>query len=343
MSDTTLLFEQGDYYPIKGNFTIQNVTDVSLIGTPNTNDPTSPVSVIRCLPGHHITFYNVTNLLIKHFKFKECGSFMPDFNKYKSGMSYIHRDYWAAIFIHSCTNVGIINTHIYNPVGYGILAFNVMGNNSIVNVTIVMGRQKKFDGKVCSYGAHLWYRSIHDNTMKSGEIIFSINNIVLKDGCESCVCDSDESAFKMSLQSFTVIVIIKNSNFTNWYGSKNIMIYISSLSPVMIYFYKCKFVSNRVTDHLINFNDDTHCTHEPSTFPKLNFIFDEVIFSHTKLVKNSGLALIRFILSSLCIVHNIHLKFNNMTFYNNELAILEVENLYIGTGRLCQHNLKHNR
>ena len=179
VSDTTLLFEQGDYYPIKGNFTIQNVTNVSFIGTPNTSDPTSPVSVIRCLPGHRIAFYNVTNLLIKHFKFKECGSFIPDFNKYKSGMSYIHRDYWAAIFIHSCTNVGIINTHIYNPVGYGILAFNVMGNNSIVNVTIVMGRQKKFDGKVCSYGAHLWYRSIHDNTMKSGEIIFSINNIVL--------------------------------------------------------------------------------------------------------------------------------------------------------------------
>ena len=35
VSDTTLFFEQGDYYHIKGNFIIQNVTNVSLIGAPN--------------------------------------------------------------------------------------------------------------------------------------------------------------------------------------------------------------------------------------------------------------------------------------------------------------------
>ena len=74
VSDTTLLFDQGEYYHIKVNFTIQNVSNFSLIGTPNTSDPTSPVSVIRCLPNRRIYFYNVTTLLIRYLMFEECGS-----------------------------------------------------------------------------------------------------------------------------------------------------------------------------------------------------------------------------------------------------------------------------
>ena len=46
-SYTTFLFVEGEYYHIRTDLQIQNVINVSLIGTPNISDPTSPVSVIR--------------------------------------------------------------------------------------------------------------------------------------------------------------------------------------------------------------------------------------------------------------------------------------------------------
>ena len=320
VSDTTLLFGQGEYDHTLNHFTIQNVTNFSLIGTPNTNDPTSPVSVIICLSDHRIYFYNVTNLLIKHFKFEECGGLEPSFSEHKSSGHY-----WAAMFFHYCSNVTISNAHIYNPVGYGILTRNVMGNNRIVNVTIVMGRQNGFDGTCYSDGAYLWYENVHGDI---DEITFSIDNIILKDDCESYVCDPIYSThmLKIVLKYSTVTINITNSHFTKWNGSKNIELNIDSLSPAMIYFYKCKFISNIITGDLIDFRyDHASCICAPSKlYMKVNVIFDEVIFLHTEHLekfKVYGPALVKF---SFCLNHKIHIRFNNVKFYNNMLPILKV-------------------
>ena len=99
-------------------------------------------------------------------------------------------DYWAAIFFHCCTYVRIINSYIYNPVGYGILAFNVMENNSLENVTVVMGRQEMYDDSICSYGIHWIYANVDSDTVKDDkEVIAEINSNILKDYCITKYCD----------------------------------------------------------------------------------------------------------------------------------------------------------
>ena len=230
MSDTTLLFDKGEYYHIIGNLTIQNVTNISLIGTPYFSNPTSPVSVIKCLPDHSIYFYNVTTLLIKYLKLKDCGSLMPVFKEY--GMPF-----WAAMFFYYCTNITISNMYIYNPVGYGVLALNVMGSsNCILKVTIMLGRKEEYGGVICSKGGYLGYKDMHNSTTKIEEIFFNIDNIALKGGCEFCECYSEERMLEIDLQSYIVYINISNSNFTDWNDSKKIQINIHSSSPVMIIF-----------------------------------------------------------------------------------------------------------
>ena len=58
VSDTTLLFGQGEYYYIKRDLAIQSLINLSLISTPSTNEYPFSVSAIRCLSNHHIYFYN---------------------------------------------------------------------------------------------------------------------------------------------------------------------------------------------------------------------------------------------------------------------------------------------
>ena len=154
MSDTTLLFDQGEYYHIQEHFTIQNVTNLSLIGTPNSSNPTSPVRVIKCLPNHGIYFYDVTSLLIKHIKLEGCGCPMSEILQSVMYVYAIQND-WAAMYFHCCTDVSITNTYIYYPVGYGIFALNMMGKNNFENVSILMGRQSW-----CSSGLYFHYMKI---------------------------------------------------------------------------------------------------------------------------------------------------------------------------------------
>ena len=134
---------------------------------------------------------------------------------------------------------------------------------------------------------------------------------------------------EIDLQSYIVYINISNSNFTDWNDSKKIKINIHSSSPVMIIFYKCNFFSNKVTNRhsLIDFWYDVSCI--PSRFYTTviqNFIFNEVIFSDNE---ESGGTLIRFLkTTSRCFefIHKVHLKFNNVGFYDNKLTIIEVDN-----------------
>ena len=173
-SNAKLLFSEGEYSHIQGDLIVQNVTSISLIGTPNTSDPASPVSVIKCLPEHLIYFYNVTNLLIKNLKFQGCGSLMPKFSGslYDSGAV---RHYWASVYIHYCSNVEAVNIRIENPVGYGLSGLNVRGNNSLKDITIIMGREDLY-GKLftCSYAFQWMY---DDNVEVVLDAFLYINNI----------------------------------------------------------------------------------------------------------------------------------------------------------------------
>ena len=319
VSDTTLLFDQGDYYHVKGNFIIQNVTNVSLIGTPNTSDHTSPVSVIRCSPNHHIYFYSVTTLLIKQLKFEECGSLVPEICEYKFNC-------WATLFFHFCTDLAIINSYIYNPVGYGILAFNVMGNNSLDNVTVIMGRQEKYNNSICSNGICWNYANIDSDTVKDDkEVITKFNNIILRDYCitKCCDCISDKRMLELSIDYFSVFIIIVNSDFSNW-NDGIVMITVTSLSHTNINFHKCRFLSNHVTYGLIDLQYNLFSILDlRELHPILNICFSETVFSNTHLDASINIPLLKINEVSQC-SHLLNIQFNNVAFYDNSLTLLEV-------------------
>jgi len=63
--------------------------------------------------------------------------------------------------------IGLVYMHIISvvmnsPIGYGISGLNVMGNNSLQNVTIIMGRDNlhNYIFYACSYGVHWMYGDI---------------------------------------------------------------------------------------------------------------------------------------------------------------------------------------
>jgi len=112
ISNTTFYFAKGEYHHFHSDLIVQNITNFSLIGTPNTSDPASPVSVINCVPKHSIYFYNVSSLLIKNLKFQHCGSFLSNHSTYNNTQEI----QWAALWFQYCTNLEIINAYIYNTV-----------------------------------------------------------------------------------------------------------------------------------------------------------------------------------------------------------------------------------
>ena len=125
VSNTTFYFAEGEYFHNHSDLIAPNITNFSLIGTPNSSDPTVPLSVIKYLPKHSMCFYNVSNLLINDLKFRNCSRLLLSHNK---NSQEIH---WAALRFQYCINLEITNVYIYNSVGYGISADNVIGQNSL--------------------------------------------------------------------------------------------------------------------------------------------------------------------------------------------------------------------
>ena len=327
VSDTTLFFGQGEYYHLQNHLIIQNLSNFSLIGTPNTNDPTSPVSVIRCLPDHSIYFYNVTTLLIKHIKLEGCGCLI---SKILPRVMYIYtsQNYWAAMYFHCCTDVSITNTYIYYPVRYGIFAFNMMGRNNFENVTILMGKQAKQSW--CSYGLYFHYdEDEYGSTVEQDEKGFiNISNIALIGNCKSdCSCRSGTTALDMVIRSFNVFVTIKHSNFSNWNIDYNIYFDITSSSDVIISFFGCNFVSNNITSNLIDIWYNIPCISDPANYPKHVVIFNESLISHTNYYNEynstSDVSLLSITISSDCLDFALHV--NNVMFYKNKHTLLKVK------------------
>ena len=289
MSNTTILFGKGEYNHIQGDLIVQNVTNFSLIGAPNTSDPTSPVSVIRCLPVHLIYFYNVTNLLIKDLKFQGCGSLMPKF----SGPLYVSgavRHYWASVYIQYCYNVEAVNVVIVNPVGYGISGLNVMGNSSLKDTTIIMGREDLLNILVlftCSYAVHWMYGESVEN---DEEVFLCLSNITLRQ-CfhEYSVCSGSKQdliEITLHLIQYRVHITITDSNFHKLTG--NIIKYkVTSLVRSSIDIHKCSFIGNKVS-YII----DIQC-HIPSVLltgnPRLYITLRDIDF-----IKNSYFILHKF-------------------------------------------------
>jgi len=236
VSNTTLLFDGGNYNLTSSDLIIQNITNFFLNGTPNTTNAhtTSSVSVIGCLQKYHIHFYNVTNVLIKHLNFKTCGLMQH----------VIYRKSHAAVYFQYCSNIHIISIQISNPVVHGTIASNVKGKNSLENVTVVMNKELPYNGN--RYVVHWSYDDSIDD-----KVIVNITNITIErsielDGRDMKMLEFDTNRFK----GF-IIITIKNSNFSKLHNIDIIIkITVDSVSRSIIQFFRCHFNLNRVRHHI---------------------------------------------------------------------------------------------
>ena len=318
-SNTTLLFAEGKYYHISSDIIIQNIINFLLIGTPNITDPTSPLSVIKCLPENSIYFYNVVNILIKNLKFESCGYFV---SKFTDQLSFTN--HWTSLFLNNCTTVEIVNVCIDNPVGYGITGYNVMGDNSIENTTVIMNRQD-LHGRLlftCSYGMQWSYNGYTD---KDRVVLVNITNIRLIDIRKSGItCVGQSKVLEISIRWFSVFINIQLSNFSIKSSYSILKFTITSSTCSGISFYKCNFVRN-IAPHVLHFASSLPCVLGLEQ-TVINVTFTEITFEYNSYmatsIANGSILLLK--VSSLCTKFRVQIAFKNVLFYLNNIALLQV-------------------
>ena len=71
----------------------------------------------------------MVNLLIKNLTFDKCGNILKLFTS-ENGIT--QNDYLASLIFHSCIHLQVMDVVIFNPSGYGMVGYNVIGNSLLL-------------------------------------------------------------------------------------------------------------------------------------------------------------------------------------------------------------------
>ena len=338
-SNTTIVFS-AEFYHIINNMIIQNVSNFSLVSTSE--------SMIICSSHVFMGFYNIVNLTIKNFIFWKCGN----------SLNYYYHDsnqpYWTSILFHECTNVQIRNVYIEDPVGYGIIAINMFGHNTLENITVFMGRQKPYKNSTyqhftCSYGIQLKY--VDSRSIKAENIFITVSNIILllmseeKRQC-SCVMHYYHKFRGMFVMFFkqhyyNVLFTLKDSVFSNLLGNVFVA-YSESLANNSISFINCNFTNIRMTGndsttfhyalpprYVLSFYYTTHYHYSNNsvTFTNCNFTFNDIY-------RDGGDNAIVYVVVQLITFNDVNdpvliIRFKKIMFYENFFTLLKVTSTVI--------------
>ena len=128
-SNTQLLFLPGLHH-LHTDLIIQNVHNISLIGS-TANGTTLDTVIIQCNSSVGITMNNITDLALENLAIENCRVT----NNFLKIYYMIFRD--NAVILSHCNNVHLQNIKICIPQSYrpSILAINVLGTSSFINVT----------------------------------------------------------------------------------------------------------------------------------------------------------------------------------------------------------------
>ena len=331
ISNTKIVLSAGLHH-ITDSMIIQNISNFTILSTSRSD------SVIACSPQTFIGFYNVANLTIGNVEFSECGSFLNS--------SY--RPYWASILFHECTNVHISNVCIDRPVGYGIVATNMVGHNTLGNITVFMGREKPYKNSThqqftCSYGILLKYAD--SRSIKCETVFVKVINITLllmskeKRQC-SCALEYYHKFRGMLMMLFkqhyyAVLVTFKDSIFSNLLGNV-FEAYSTSLANNSISFINCNFTDINMTgNHSTAFNYLSHpqyvlsfyyTVHYPYGYNFVSFFDCNFSFNHNA---NNGrdnaiLHVVTQLQNNYMNNTVLMIRLKNVIFYENVFTLLKV-------------------
>ena len=254
-------------------------------------------------------FYNVVNLLIKHIKINACGGFLSE---------VVERMHFAVIFIHHCSDVGIVDVNICNPKGYGILASKVVGKNNLENLAVIPSRlisDLSHPAAHSSFGL-LWdYEAVADGIMRSNDqVIICINNISLI--YANTHYSVDVKMLEFVIRHYNVFISIKNSAFLNLHDIITIKITVSSLSLSSIYFHNCYLNMSNIKHHVYVLHSVNWFTHNCG---KLDVTFAETVFSAN--MPYPDCSILKFEEPFKC---GLNITFSEVKFYGNLVPLLQV-------------------
>lgn len=336
ISNSKFFFAEGTYYHIKTDLIVQNIANISFIGTALSNT-SSPTSIIRCLPEHTIKFYNVQNLTISNIVFKSCGNDIAipvEHSNIIIQPSEYQPKYWASIFFIACINITVNNVRIDDPVGYGITCANVMGKTILNNITIIM-RSNGLYGlllNTCSSGIYIMY-SGRKQDVTAHVAIFGVVLIQTKI-FNSIYCHGHKMiALSLKQERFGVHFTISHSVFHQLHGNI-INIAIESLTNNSVHFNNCRFSHNNCTINSLSqpytygYLIDIH--YKLTCFTGVSITISDCNFTDTN--RNNKFvpsAILHFETAGkykcyLPQYDNILICLSNVIFYNNAIALLQV-------------------
>jgi len=325
ISNSIVVFAAGDYFHNHSDLIVRDVTNLSLIGAPNTSHPTSPVtSVIKCLPDHGIHFYNVCNLLIKDIKFEGCSSSSEKFTQ-RSDFRYKHHSFQTSMYFNNCTNLNVVNVFIENPLGYALVGYNVMGNTSLEYIIVTMGTQTLNTSipYACSFGIHWSYNDSESN--KYVFVYITKIQFVYPNTTNIKFCYDYRSIIEVIANRVNAFVSITESKFSVRTHGSIIKININSSSYSRVDFLKCTITGSTLS-HFIDFlctsnalctaDQDEHCAKALVTFKEISFFDNTLASSKPK-------SMLQFVVSS-CLRLKLNIVFSDVVYSRNSLALLSV-------------------
>ena len=147
---------------------LKNKTSISITGG-TTGDTT-----IECIKPFNIVFINVQNVTISNIKMIGCGAVMnhdvnQTLNKLLNGFIYFGNGFRFAVIFYNARNVSISNFSMLKTLGFGIIAFNMMGEVSLSKLHINDTNDPECKNYIaelnllCSGSGILFYFSDHGN------------------------------------------------------------------------------------------------------------------------------------------------------------------------------------
>ncbi len=317
--------------------------------------------MIVCNNRFNFIFRTVTNLTVTGFTMSKCGyakrrlhipsSLLKCFSDYWSALLSSFK-FMAAISLFSVTNLNIQNIAIIKSVGYGLFAFNIMGESLINSSTF--GENKATASEQAGGNAIFIFLDDSQTMMKQ---MLTIQNSFFYNGSDIFRCGRKCKSNQFGRQinsnglgiitiqnNYTVKVFVHNVTFSGNFAQRNrLSILINDHSGIAnsFQFINCKFVqdgalkiernskgNNTNIKSTLLFNVE-NCTFSEGVDTGIyvfledeNFFQDIIIsnctFKHFRSRSKAVLQVVQLGISSSC--SRIRMKITNSIFFNNSIC-----------------------
>ena len=219
-SYTQLLFLP-ELYELQEDFIVQNLNDMHITGNHST---------IKCVNSSiGIIIMNVTNIVLRGFDIIHCSKSYSNLlaQTFYILTNDIPRLHWnAALHIHNCANVVVINVSITVSIGTdGLLAYNTMMVSSWTDIQVTVTPPNSHNSHISTTnGMVVYYHYLYQLACDHSNITLYIVNFTYKQ--TTCSNDEIQNVFYIAKGNRTgIAVLISNSEFKDLCNARVLFYY----------------------------------------------------------------------------------------------------------------------